>query len=70
MRTITRHTCRCTSKLYKKQQHNKVVNRTLIGNRGHGKNKIMWPLLLLILEHQSQNTTSFMINLTQKHIQI
>ena len=35
----TYNTCRCTRKLYKKQQYNKVLNRTLIDNRGRRKNK-------------------------------
>ena len=35
----TYNTCRCTRKLYKNRQYNKVLNRTLIGNRGHRKNK-------------------------------
>ena len=42
----------------------------VISNRGPGKNKLMQLLFLLILEHQSQHTTCFMVNLTSKQIQL
>ena len=72
MRTTTFHTIHVhvgALENYTKSNnnYNKDATRTLMGNRGHGKNKCNY---YFILEHQckvNQHTTSFMTNLTLKH---
>ena len=41
MRTITLHTIHAGARENYTKSNKKNVNRTLIGNRGHGKNKII-----------------------------
>ena len=73
MRTITFHTIHVhvgALENYTKSNnnYNKVVNRTLMGNKGHGKNKCNY-YFKIRTPMQSQPTyyLSFMTNLTLKH---
>ena len=68
MKTITLHTIHTGARENDTKSNKQNVNRTLMAiARGHGKNKLSF---LLILEHQRQHATCFMIIFTQKHIQL